>query len=101
MNAVLAVVLRYVLPAITALPQLIDGIEKLFAGRPKSGAAKWIAVEQALSGSIVLVANEVAALAPDGTKVDEISAKVAIFTKAVNDAFVKLCNDLGIYQTTS
>ena len=59
-------------------------------------AQKWIAIEQALSGSISMVAQEIAQLAP-ATPVDAVSAKVAIFTKAVNDAFVTLCNDLGIF----
>lgn len=100
MGAVLSVLLKYVVPAIQALPQLIAGIEALFQNRPKSGPQKWIAVEQALSQSIVLVAEEVVKIAPDGTKVDDVSGKVAIFTKAVNDAFVKLANDLGVFQTS-
>lgn len=100
MASIFTALLKYVIPVITALPELISGIEKLWTGVPKAGAQKWIAVEQALSGSIVAVANQVAALAPDGTKVDEVSAKIAVFTKAVNDAFVKLCNDLGVFQTS-
>lgn len=96
MGVVLTALLKYVVPAITALPQLISGIEALFKGTPKAGAQKWIAIEQALSGSISMVAQEIAQLAP-ATPVDAVSAKVAIFTKAVNDAFVTLCNDLGIF----
>jgi hypothetical protein len=100
MGAVFAAILKYVIPALTAIPQLVQGVESLWKGTPKSGAQKWIAVEQALSASIVTVAQEISQLAPN-TPVDTVSAKVAIFSKAVNDAFVKLANDLGIFQTTS
>lgn len=101
MGAVLGVLLKFVVPAIQALPTLISGIEALFQNRPKSGPQKWIAIEQALSGAIVLAAEEVVKIAPDGTKVDDVSGKIAVFSKAVNDAFVKLANDLGVFQTTS
>ena len=96
MGAIFAKLLGYLPALLSALPQLIAGIEALFKGTPKAGAQKWIAVEQALSQSIALLAQEVAQLAP-GTPVDKASAAIAIFTKAVNDAFVKLCNDLGIF----
>jgi hypothetical protein len=97
MGAIFAAILKYVIPVLSALPQLVVGIESLWKGTPKAGAQKWIAVEQALSQSISLVAQEVAQLAPN-TPVNTVSAKVALFTKAVNDAFVALCNDLGIFQ---
>jgi len=100
MGAIFAKILSYVGALLPALPQLIAGVEALFKGTPQSGAAKWVAVEQALSQSVALVAQEIAQLAP-GTSVDTVSAKVAVFTKAVNDAFVTLCNDLGIFPTTS
>lgn len=90
----------WVSAALTALPSLITGVEALWKGQPKSGAQKWISVEQALSGSIALIANQVSTLAP-GTPPDVAAQKVVIFTKAVNDAFVKLCNDLGVFQTSS
>lgn len=99
MGAIFAAIVKYVIPVLSALPQLVVGIESLWKGTPKAGAIKWIAVEQALSSSISLVAQEIAQLAP-GTPVDTVSAKVAIFTKAVNDAFVTLCNELGIFQTS-
>lgn len=96
MPAVLAAILKFVVPALTALPQLITGIEALFKGVPKAGAQKWISVETALSQSITIVAQEVAQLAP-GTSADKVSAEVAKFSKAVNDAFVALANGLGIF----
>jgi len=97
MGATFSAILKYAVAALSALPQIIAGVEALWKDTPKSGSYKWIAVEQALSASISLVAQEVASLAPN-TPVNTVSAKVAVFTKAVNDAFVTLCNGLGIFQ---
>lgn len=99
MGAVFAAVLKYAAAILPALPQLIAVVEALWKNTPKSGSYKWIAIERALSNSIGLVAQEVSQLAPN-TPADTVAAKVAIFTKAVNDAFVKLLNDLGIFQTS-
>ena len=96
MPAILAAILKFVVPALTALPQLITGIESLFKNVPKFGASKWILVELALSQSITTVAQEITQLAP-GTSADKASAEVAKFSKAVNDAFVALANGLGIF----
>jgi hypothetical protein len=98
MLGILSVIIRYATMVLPALPQIISGIESLWRGTPKSGAQKWIAVEQALSQSISIVAQEVAQIAPAGTDVSKISAALAVFTKSVNDAFVKLANDLGVFQ---
>lgn len=100
MPLIFTTILKYVGLVIPVLPQLIASIEQLWKGTPKAGASKWIAIEQALSGTISTVANQVALLAPPGTKIDTVSAAIAIFTKTVNDALVKLFNDLGIFTTT-
>jgi predicted PurR-regulated permease PerM len=97
MSAILSVIIRYATMVLPALPQIISGIESLWKWTPKSGAQKWIAVEQALSQSISMVAQEVAQVAPATSDTKAISAAVAIFTKSVNDAFVKLANDLGVF----
>lgn len=84
-----------VLQVLTGLPGLIQGVESLWAHVPKSGAQKWIAVEQAVSGTIQEIANEVVKNVPSANA-DEVAGKVALFTKASNDAFVKLMNDLNM-----
>lgn len=94
------IVLSYVGRIVPILPLLIQAIESLWKGVPKSGPQKWIGVEQAIGGSITAVAQEVAALAPAGTSASKISAALAVFTKAVNDAIVRLFNDLGIFSST-
>lgn len=90
-------ILGWVMTAISVIPSLAADVERLWAGVPQSGSQKWISVEQALSGSISDVANEVAKLSPAGTTANEISDAVAIFSKDVNDAFVKLANDLKLF----
>jgi hypothetical protein len=96
----LATVLGWVLPILTALPSLITGAETLWSHTPKSGPQKWISVEQSVSGTIELAANEIAKLAPPGTDAQTISDAIAVFTKAVNDAFVALMNALKILPTS-
>lgn len=90
--------LKYVVPILTALPDLILGVENLWKHTPGSGPQKWISIEQSVSGTIEVAANEVAKLAPSGTPASQISAEIAIFTKTVNDAFVTLMNNLGILK---
>lgn len=97
--AMVTTLLGYIVPILTALPNLILGVEALWSNKPKSGASKWISVEQATSGTIQLAAQEVAKLAPAGTPEQTISDAVAVFTKSVNDAFVTLMNTLGILPT--
>lgn len=88
------------IPLLTAIPTLIQGVEKLWSGVPKSGAQKWIAVEQALSGSIQQIAAEVQAVVPD-QQADEVAQKAAIWAKAVNDATVRFFNDTGMLPPSS
>lgn len=90
-------VLTFIMQVVPVIPSLVTDIENLFRAKPKSGAAKWIAVEQALSQPISDVASQIAAAAPPGTKTEEISAAVAIYTKAVNDATVALANALHVF----
>lgn len=92
-----AVILGWVLKAVTVIPSLVTDIENLWKDRPKSGQSKWISVEQALSGSIGDVAKVAASLSPAGTKAEVIADAVAVFSKAVNDAFVALANELQLY----
>ena len=94
-------VIQFAITALGAIPSLVRGVESLWSHTPKSGASKWISVEQALSGSIQLVADQVAKQAPPGTKTEEISAAVVVFSKAVNDAFVALANALHLLPTTA
>lgn len=90
-------ILGYVIKLLPIIPQLVTTIENLWAPKPKAGAQKWISVEQALSGSIADVAQTVASIAPMGTKPEQVSAAIAVFSKAVNDAFVALANDLQLF----
>lgn len=94
-------VLQLVLTVIPVIPQLVTSIENLFKGVPKSGSQKWIAVEQALSQTIQTAAGEIAQLAPAGTSADRISTALVVFSKDVNDAFVKLANDLQLFTSSS
>lgn len=94
----LQAILSYVPKLITVLPNLIIAIENLWAPKQKAGPQKWVSVEAAVSGSIEDAAQAVAKLAPAGTKAQTISDAIAVFTKSVNDAFVKLMNDLGIFK---
>lgn len=96
----LQTVLAWGLKILNVLPNIITTMEQLWNSKPKSGAEKWIGVEQALSGSITLAANEIAKMAPAGTKAEVISSAIAKFTKACNDAFVGLMNDLGLFTTS-
>lgn len=90
-------ILNFVLTIVPVIPQLVTSIENLFKGTPKSGPQKWIAVEQALSQSISTVSGEIAKIAPAGTTAETISTALVVFSKDVNDAFVKLANDLQLF----
>ena len=92
-----ATILAWIGRVLPVIPGLIINIENLFSNKPKSGASKWIAVEQAISGSIEDVASEVAKLAPAGTTAAQISGALAVFSKDVNDSFVRLANDLQLF----
>ena len=97
--AILGVILNYVLPVLTALPQLVVAVEGLWSTVPKSGTHKWIAVEQAISQSVAAAAEAIAKTVPNA-KVDTISTAVAVLTKTVNDGFVKFLNDIGYFTTS-
>jgi hypothetical protein len=92
-------ILGLIVSILPAIPNLITAVESLWSGTPKSGPQKWISVEQALSGSIQAVANEVKAAVPNANA-DEIAAKASIWAKAVNDATVQFFNEAGLLQTT-
>lgn len=94
-------VLGWVFRILPVIPGLVGSIEQLFKGVPRAGAQKWISVETALSQSIQSASSEIAALAPAGTKIADISAALTVFSKDVNDAFVKLANDLKLFTTTA
>lgn len=79
------------------IPSLVTDIENLWRHKPGSGAQKWISVEQALSGSVSEVADQLLAVAPAGTKAEDISAAIAIYARAVNDATVALANSLKVF----
>jgi hypothetical protein len=91
------VFISWALRILPAIPQLISAVEGVFAGQPASGPQKWLAVEQALSQSISSVAADLAKLAPPGSDPQKISAAVALYTKAVNDATVAFANGVGIF----
>lgn len=91
------IILNFVALIVPVIPSLVTDIENLWRHKPNSGAQKWISVEQALSGSISEVAQQIAAVAPPGTKVEDISAAVVIFSKAINDATVALANALHVF----
>ena len=90
-------ILGFILQVVPVIPSLVTDIENLFRGQPKTGAAKWQSIELALSQSISTVAAEAAKIAPAGTKAETISNALAIFAKDVNDASVKLFNDLKLF----
>ena len=79
---------------LSGLPAIITGVESAFKSKPKSGPAKWISVETALSAVIEDLANSVAKMSPN-KNVDTVSTDVAVFTKAVNDAVVTFFNAAG------
>jgi len=83
-----------VIDVMSALPNLIVGVEKAFKSQPKSGPAKWISVEQSLSTPIQKLADEMTKAIPNATA-DKVSADVSKFTKAVNDAVVTFYKDTG------
>lgn len=95
----IAAIFTFLLPMLPAIPQLITAVEGLWSATPKSGPQKWISVETALSGSIQAVAAKIIAAVPNA-KVDEVTARVAVWAKAVNDATVALFNDVGAFQTS-
>jgi len=88
-------ILSIIIGIVTSLPNLITGMENAFRGVPKSGSAKWIGVETALSSTIQNVADTIVKAAPAGSDPDKIAAAVAKYTKASNDAFVLLMNETG------
>jgi hypothetical protein len=90
----MGVILTAVISIISALPNLITGIEAAFGKKSGQGASKWIAVEQALSTPIQNIANSLAASVPNAT-VDKVAAEVSKFTKASNDAIVAFYNAVG------
>lgn len=90
-------VLGWIVTALPVIPSLVTDVENLWRNKPKSGQQKWLSVEQALSGSISEVAQNVMQLAPPGTKVEEVSAAITVFSKAVNDAAVALANTLQVF----
>lgn len=83
-----------IIAIVTALPNLIQGVEAAFGKKSGQGATKWIAVEQALSTPIENFANQLASSVPNAT-VDKVSSSIAKFTKATNDAVVAFYNDVG------
>lgn len=91
------IALTWIMRILPVIPSLVTDIENLWRHKPNSGAQKWIAVEQALSGSISEVADQLAAVAPADTKPEEISAAVSIYARAVNDATVALANSLKVF----
>lgn len=96
----LSKIFSVVIPLLTAIPTLIQGVEQLWKGTPKAGAQKWISVEQALSGSIQQIAAEVQSAVPNQTA-DDVATKAAIWAKAVNDATVTFFNETGLLTTTT
>ena len=90
----MGVILTAVIGIISALPNLIAGIEAAFGKGKGQGASKWISVEQALSTPIQNIANQLAATVPNA-KVDAVAAEVSKFTKATNDAIVAFYNSVG------
>lgn len=90
----LALIISAVIGIAQALPNLIVGIEAAFGGKPKQGAAKWIAVETALSKPISYIAETVAKTVPNA-KVDLVATEVAKLTKAFNDGVVAFYNSVG------
>lgn len=91
------IALAWIVQVLPVIPSLVTDIENLWRHKPASGAQKWISVEQALSGSISEVTSAISAAAPAGTSEADISAAVAVFAKAVNDASVALANKLGAF----
>jgi hypothetical protein len=83
-----------ILQLATGIPSLVQAAEALWAHKPKSGPAKWIAVEQGASGLIQEIAQEVVNTVPNA-KVDAVAAAAAKYTKASSDALVAFYNDVG------
>jgi hypothetical protein len=100
MFVILAKVVGYALQILTGLPSIVTGVENLWQHIPKSGAQKWIAVEQALSGTISTIGSDVAKDVPNITA-DDVATAMAKFSKAANDAFVELLNDLGLFKSAT
>ena len=92
-----AEILSCILQIVPVIPSLATDMENLFRGKPKAGAAKWQSIELALSQSIAEAAAAAAKLAPAGTKTETISNALAVFSRDVNDASVKLFNDLHLF----
>jgi hypothetical protein len=91
--------LTFAMRIIPAIPGLVGSIEGLFRGKKKAGAQKWIAVETVLAPHIADLAQALAVEAPPGTKLEEISRHVSIYTRAVNDATVAFANALHMFPT--
>lgn len=86
--------IAFAIGILSALPSLIQGVEAAFGKKSGQGPSKWIAVETALSAPITALANEIAASVPNADA-SKISAQVAIWVKAVNDATVQFYNSAG------
>lgn len=95
------IVLTWVMRILPVIPSLVTDIENLWRHKPHAGAQKWISVEQALSGSISEVAEQLMAIAPPGTQVSDITAAISIYSRAVNDATVQLANSLKVFPTSA
>lgn len=94
----LGTILGWVVKAIAVLPSLIINVENLWAPTKQAGTQKSEAIDAALAGSIQDVASAVVKLAPAGSKESDIAGAIATFTASVNNAFVALMNDLGIFK---
>jgi hypothetical protein len=82
---------------VSVIPTLVSAVEQVFKGTPKSGPQKWVAVSSVLAPAIADVATDLSKLAPPGTPPSTITAAIARYTKAINDATVAVANDLGIF----
>jgi hypothetical protein len=94
-------ILMFVTQVVPVIPSLVTDVESLFRGKQKAGAQKWIAIEQVLSAPIAQLSSELAAVAPAGSKPQEIAKHVAIYTKAINDATVAFANAIGAFPSST
>jgi hypothetical protein len=90
-------VLAFIMQVLPVIPNLVVDVENLFRNQANSGPQKWVAVEQVLSQHIAQTADDIAQLAPAGTKAEDISKAISLYTRAINDATVALANTLGIF----
>jgi hypothetical protein len=90
-------ILTFGMQVIPVIPSLVTDVENLFRGKHKAGPQKWLAVEQLLGPIVQQLSTELAALAPPGTKAQDIAKHVSTYTKAVNDATVAFANAVGAF----